>query len=115
MACVVTKVAGELTRPVLAAFFAEMGRVAAKHRCTRVLSDLREARIAADPAEIYFAVAELQTNKILRTFRRAIVISNDHDDYRFWETVCKNQGFYFVRIFDDVNKAEDWIRSPGTG
>jgi hypothetical protein len=109
--CVVTSIAGPLTKEVVMAFFAEVGRVASEKKCMRVLSDLREAHIAASTTDIYQTAGTLGNNKISPAFKRAIVVSRDEDDYAFWETVCFNQGFQNVRIFQDYGEAEQWITS----
>lgn len=93
------------------AFFAEVGRVAAENKCTRVLSDLRKAHIAASTTDIYQTASALGNKKISPGFKRAIVVSRDEDDYAFWETVCFNQGFQNVRIFQDYGEAEQWVTS----
>lgn len=107
--CVVTRVEGELDKEVVQAFFAEMGRVATENRCARVLSDLREAKIVASTTDIYRMAQSLEDKKIGRSFRRAIVVSRDEEDYAFWETVCFNQGFQSVRLFHDYEDANRWV------
>lgn len=107
--CVVTSVAGELNKEVVLEFFTEVGRVAAEHRCKRVLSDLRKAKIVASTADIYLMAKMLGEKKIDKSFKRAIVISRDEEDYTFWETVCFNQGFQSVRVFRDHDEAKRWV------
>lgn len=107
--CVRTKIVGRLDNTVVSAFFAEVGRVSAENRCSRILSDLREARIAASTMDIYEEVQKPEHSGIPRSHRRAIVISRDMRDYRFWETTCRNRGFLGVRIFTNYDEAADWL------
>lgn len=107
--CILTTVSGDMDMDVVQAFFAEVGRVAAENRCTRVLSDLREAKIVAATADIYLMAKALGEKKISPSFKRAIVISRDEEDYAFWETVCFNQGFQNVRVFREYDEAKQWV------
>jgi hypothetical protein len=111
MACVATSITGDLDKEVINAFFMEVGKVAGEHECTRVLSDLREATITAPLADIYEMAKAIEKKQVLKSFRRAIVISKDHQDYAFWETVCYNQGHRMVRIFQNYDQARKWVLS----
>ena len=107
--CVVTTISGDLDKNLVANFFMEVGKVAAENNCRRILSDLRTAKIVAPPTDIYDMASSLEKLQIQRTFRRAIVISQDHKDYAFWENVCYNQGHQIVKIFHNYEKAKDWV------
>ena len=96
----------ELLREIM-----EVGKVAGEHECTRVLSDLREATITAPLTDIYEMAKAIEKKQVLKSFRRAIVISKDHQDYAFWETVCYNQGHRMVRIFQSYDQARKWVLS----
>lgn len=107
--CVVTTITGDMDKDLVSAFFNEIGKVAAENKCNRVLSDLREAKIAATTTDIYDMAKSLEEMRILKSFRRAIVISRDHRDYSFWKTVCYNQGHQIVQTFQDYEQAKAWI------
>ena len=107
--CVRTNIVGRIDKELVGAFFAEVGRVATENRCTRILSDLREARIAVSTLDIFAEVESPEHASIPRNVKRAIVISRDMRDYRFWETLCRNRGFLHVRIFTDYDEAAEWV------
>lgn len=107
--CVVTMIEGILDKEVVLAFFKEVGSVAGKNNCTRILSDLRNAKIVAPVSDIYAMAKLLDSMNISPSFRRAIVITTDHDDYRFWETACYNQGHSSVRLFENYERAKKWV------
>lgn len=100
---------GDLDRPLVAEFFTEVLRVATETGCGRVLSDLREARIVATTADIYWMAQALAKKKVQALHRRAIVVARDQDDYAFWETVCSNLGHRNVRVFEDYDAARRWV------
>ncbi len=109
MDCLLTSVTGPLDKEVALALLSEVGRVAVENQCTRVLSDLREAKIVASTAEIYRIAKSLGDTQITKAFKRAVVVSRDEEDYAFWETVCFNQGYQNVKIFRDYDEAKQWI------
>ena len=107
--CVVTAITGNMDKNLIADFFSEVGRVALENNCMRILSDLRAGKITAPATDIYEMAGSLEKKKILKSFRRAIVISQDHEDFAFWETVCYNQGHQIVKIFEDYEQAKSWV------
>ena len=109
MGCLLTSVTGRLDKEVALALLSEVGRVAVENQCTRVLSDLREAKIVASTAEIYRIAKLLGNTQITKEVKRAVVVSRDEEDYAFWETVCFNQGYQKVKIFRDYDEAKQWI------
>jgi hypothetical protein len=107
--CVVTTVAGDMDKNLVADFFAEVGKIAVANNCSRILSDLRDAKIVAPTTDIYEMAKSIEEKGILTSLKRAIVISKDHEDYTFWETVCYNQGHRRVKIFQNYEQARDWV------
>ncbi len=107
--CVVTTITGDMDKQVITGFFQEVGKVAHENNCYRVLSDLRSGVIAASIADMYEMAGSLEKMSIHKSFRRAIVISRDHRDFSFWETVCYNQGHQNVKIFEDYEEAKSWV------
>ena len=97
--CVMAQITGPLNPIVFKQFFMQMGTVVAEHDCKRVFSDLTKARIDASITKIYNHVKSPEHQKISVSTKRAIVVSDEIEDYKFWETVCYNQGYDQVRIF----------------
>lgn len=110
-----TRISGSLDKALIAEFFGEVVRVATEHRCTRILSDLRQARVAASAPDIYSEVDSAEHQSVPRDLRRAIVISRDMRDYRFWETVCRHRGHPGVKLFTDYDEAARWVLESGAG
>ncbi len=107
--CILTTMDGSLDQKQVSAFFEQVGRTAAEHSCKRVLSDLRNARIVAPLADIYEMASAIEKKGILTSFKRAIVISKDQEDYDFWKTVCHNTGHANIRLFHDYDEAMAWV------
>ena len=107
--CILSSVIGPLDKEVALAWFSEVGRIAVENQCTRVISDLREAKVVASTADIYLLAKSLGSTQITNVFKRAVVVSQDEEDYAFWETVCFNQGFQNLKIFRDYDEAKQWI------
>ena len=74
MDCLLTSVTGPLDKEVALALLSEVGRVAVENQCTRVLSDLREAKIVASTAEIYRIAKSLGDTQITKAVKRAVVL-----------------------------------------
>ena len=107
--CILSSVIGPLDKEVALALFSEVGRIAVENQCTRVISDLRDAKVVASTADIYLLAKSLGSTQITNVFKRAVVVSQDEEDYAFWETVCFNQGFQNLKIFRDYDEAKQWI------
>ena len=107
--CIRATLSGDLETKLVAAFFAELLRVAEESGCRRALSDLRQARIKASTADIYWMAEALKKKNIQTLERRAIVTASDREDYDFWATVCANMGHRAVRVFQDYDEAKRWV------
>ncbi len=107
--CVVTTITGNIDKSLIDDFFVEVGKIVAENNCRQILSDVRDAKIIASVADIYNMAKSIKSKGILTSLRRAIVISKDHKDYTFWETVCYNQGHQMVKIFQNYEQAKDWL------
>jgi hypothetical protein len=90
-----------------------MAVVAKKYECFRILSDFREATLDLSLIEIYdlpklvadiLSAAGLQVHK----YKRALVVTNDMDDFVFFETVSRNRG-QPVMLFRSIEKAKEWL------
>lgn len=107
--CLVNILTGDLDQQVIGDYFSEVGKVAEKNKCTRMISDLREAKIIAPVTEMYNMLKSLEAKKIKITFRRALVISQDKENYEFWETASVNHGFQSLKLFEDYDEALKWM------
>ena len=106
---ILAAVNGDLNRKVLSDFYTAAGRIAEKNNCTRILTDLRNARVVATSFELYFEITDLNQKKIHESFRRAIVISQNEEFYGFWENASINLGYENVKVFKDYDEALKWV------
>ena len=107
--CVLATVMGEISRKLVADFYTEIGRVADENKCTRVLTDLRNAKAAITSFDLYFEITDLNRKKILETFKRAVVIARDEELFAFWENASINLGYENVKVFRDYDAALKWV------
>ncbi len=80
------------------------------HDCKLILNDMREAELNLATVDIYYLPGMLDAAGLDRSWKRAIIATNQLEDYRFFETVARNRG-YQVRVFTEKNKAMNWLRS----
>ena len=96
----------------------EGAHAAARHECTKIIIDCREAESRLSTLEIYelptvFAAIISELGLEIRRFRRALVVSEDsRGDYRFAETTAVNRG-QEVRLFADDAAAKAWLSAMG--
>jgi hypothetical protein len=91
----------------------EAARIAKEHDCFLVLIDCREAALALSTLDIHglpkmlsdvLAALGIQIHR----FKRAIVVSQDIEDFSFFETVTQNRSQNAV-MFRDVDEARKWL------
>ncbi len=87
--------------------------LAKEHNCFLILNDARKATLSLSTMEIYGLLrliqeiaAELETQ--VHRFKRALVVSQDIDDFTFFETVSQNRN-QNVTLFRDVDEARKWL------
>jgi hypothetical protein len=91
----------------------EAARIARQHNCFLVLSDARGAMPGLSTMEIYDlpkVILEIlsATGIPAHKFKRALVVSGDLDDFRFFEIVSRNRG-QNVTVFHDMDDARSWL------
>jgi hypothetical protein len=78
---------------------------------------MRKAKLKLSTMEIYDLPIYIEEAGLDITCRRAAIVSQDFDDYRFFENVSRNRG-HFVEIFSnsekfglfrDIEKAKEWL------
>ena len=83
----------------------------ASHSCPKVLVDVRHSVPAVPVADIYH-LPDMYTLPAPGHLRIAMVTPRAAEgcqDYRFYETVCRNKGFR-VEIFEDMASAKAWLK-----
>jgi len=80
---------------------------------TRFLSDNRQLDVALSVVEIYEWPRQLKQLGLTATMRVAVVhgdLHPDKNDFRFLGDVAFNDGLPLLQVFDDYDRALDWLR-----
>ena len=102
------RVLGELNPSLVKNMAVDLEKLGRKHKCPRLLNDLREAVISKSLLDIYSMPRVVEEAGMQKSFRRAIVVNPPVNDYRFLETVSVNEG-QEVRVFSDPEEALRWL------
>ncbi len=102
------RVLGELNPSLVKNMAVDLEKLGRKHKCPRLLSDLREAVISKSLLDIYSMPRVVEQAGMQKSFRRAIVVNPPVNDYRFLEIVSVNEG-QEVRVFSDPEEALRWL------
>lgn len=92
------RVLGELNPSLVKNMAVDLEKLGRKHKCPRLLNDLREAVISKSLLDIYSMPRVVEEAGMQKSFRRAIDVNPPVNDYRFLETVSVNEG-QEVRVF----------------
>ena len=87
-------------------------RLVQQHSCFRVLADIRQASSAVSTIDLFQRAREtaqhVSDSNIPSSYKRALVIGDNVEDPRFFETVSQNREQQ-VRIFHDMEEAKRWL------
>ena len=103
------KIEGDLTGELAKEYFAQVGELASEKGLTRVLTDVRSARLLANELEMESLSSELSSLGLPPAYKRAIVLSEDVKAYKTWENYCFRNGYQRLKLFFDQEKAVDWL------
>jgi hypothetical protein len=115
--CVHSCFEGEIDKETVEAYAVDIVKVLREHNCMRSLNDMRKAKVELSTMEIYEFPIYLEGLEYERLCKRAIIVSKDFEDFRFYETVSLNHG-HLLEIFSDsdqfsffrdVEKAKEWL------
>jgi hypothetical protein len=104
---------GEIILNETRELYSDVIPIVKENDCHLVLSDYREASIKLSTGEIYvvpatlsktFSEAGIQANRL----KRALVIKNDLNDFRFFNDVTINRG-QNAKLFTDIEEARKWL------
>ncbi len=102
-------ISGKVDTEVVREYADEVTSKALQHDCKKFLNDMTNAEITLSTTEIFTLSKVFEKKGIDMSWRRAIVVSKQLDDYQFFETVAFNQA-YSVRVFTDRAAAKDWLK-----
>jgi hypothetical protein len=88
-------------------------RLVQQHSCFRVLADLRQATSAVSTLDLFQRAREtaqhVSTSSIPPSYKRALLVGDNIEDPRFFETVSQNREQQ-VRVFHDMEQAQRWLK-----
>ncbi len=99
---------GNLNNTYLLEIFRRACLIAEKHEFNKIMFNFSEMKIIESSIGIYNYPTHAKSASIPIYLKMAILYSNDHDNFRFLETVCRNSG-YNVHIFKDNDSAIEWL------
>ena len=105
---ILVSVKGAFALPVLKDLAEDVAKVCQKHKCSRILNDMREARLEKGAFDTVQMPQSAQKAGIERTVKRALLVPESSTEFHFLETVFINRG-HVVRIFTDPDEAKEWL------
>ena len=84
---------------------------AEEYGCSRFMFDMREATIKGSTMDAFYTVVEPEKQGFSKLYRIASVYSVITKDHKFMEDVGANRGAAAFQVFDDIDKAREWLTS----
>ena len=108
-----TKFEGKLALKEAKKIISKIAQVAKENNCFLCLSDYRDAELNLTTSDIYnlpklLSDMTAQEGLSATTFKRAIVVRNNLEDFRFFETVTLNS-MQNAKLFHEVDEAKKWL------
>ena len=100
---------GNMNNTYLLEIVKRASRIAEKHEFRKIMFDFSDMKIIESLIGIYNFPALAKSVSIPTYLKMAIFHLNNHDDFRFLETVCRNSGYYNIHIFDNDDSAIEWL------
>ena len=101
---------GTIQRPRDSLFLLQIaGEAVKEHGVSRVLFDLRESTIVGTLMGAYQTALNPEEHGVSRRIRIAVVYPVITKDEQFMENVGVNRGSVAFKVFDDIDKAQEWI------
>lgn len=101
-------VEGDFDSSTMNSMATDLAILSSEYRCTRLLMDLRNARMKLSMIDIYYVPKILLDIGVPLEFKRALVVSNLDEKYHFLELVSLNRA-QRIRIFTDPESAINWL------
>lgn len=103
---------GAIDKTMMDEVTAQTLRLVQQHSCFRVLADLRQASSAVTTLDLFQRAREtaqqLAATNIPSSYKRALVVGQNVEDPKFYETVSQNRE-QKIRVFYDVAEAIRWL------
>jgi len=108
--CILVTVKGNFNLSILPLLAAEVKQLIHDNSCIHILSDFRHAHLTDSLANTYKMPDVALNSGICRNIKRALVVKEIEQNFRFLETVFVNRG-NVVKLFDNLNEARNWLNS----
>lgn len=106
--CILLVVTGELEISLIQKIAFDVSVTIKKHECSRVLNDLRNAKLTRDTLDIYQMPDKAMEAGVSHGCKRALVVGDRSSEFRFLETMFVNRG-HNVKMFTGIDDARDWL------
>lgn len=106
--CILVIATGELDSPLIQNIACGVLDAIKKYECTRILNDLRDARLTRDTLDIYQMPEIAMEVGVSHGCKRALVVGDNSSEFRFLETMFINRG-HNVKMFAGIDDARDWL------
>jgi len=122
--CVYARIEGDVDLAMAQRYAKEIIEQLRTHDCSRLLNDMRKASIKLSTMDIYDLPAWIEEAceeaGVDHFLKRALLVSKDFRDYKFYQTVSRNHGHLLevfadskkAGIFRDIAIAREWLGLP---
>jgi hypothetical protein len=108
--CILVVINGELTLNLLQEIAMDVAKLANTNECCCIVNDLRDAKLTPKAFEVVNMPKTAQQSGVAQTFRRALIVGDRADEFKFLETVFINQG-HIVNMFPTYDEGINWLFS----
>ncbi len=110
--CILVACSGNLDLPMVQTVATEVSRTIARTGCLLIMNDLRDAHLTDHAVDVYRIPRIMTEIGISPLVKRALVVGDRQEEFRFLETVFVNYGNE-VHMFADTADAEAWLFGAG--
>ena len=116
--CIEVELRGDVDLSIAEEVRAEAIKLVKKHNCLSLLADLRKCTPGMSIFDILeqpqkFAEKAVEKDLHPHRFKRALVLGQETETPKFYETVALNRG-HNVRLFCDLEGARRWLSEGGS-
>ena len=101
---------GNFNLSILPLLAAEVRLLIDQESCIHILTDFRDAQLIDSLTNTYKMPDSALNSGICRNIKRALVVKEIEQNFRFLETVFVNRG-NVVKLFDNMDEARNWLNS----
>ena len=106
--CIFVEVTGELSLGLLQSIATDVAKLADGNGCKCIINDLRKATLTPKAFEVVNMPKTAQKSGVMVCFKRALIVGDRTEEFKFLETVFLNQG-HLVKMFPTIEEGEAWL------